>query len=93
MSVRKNLPKEPKQAWIHEINMIEASNDPSVEVCWIQPIVDYLENSTLSKDKVKVRKMRLKDARYTMIKGALFRKYFYGLLLICVSEEDPIIVL
>ena len=64
--------------------MIEGSKDPSYKECLMKPIVDNLENSVLSNDKVKERKLRWKAARFTMIEGVLFKKYFSRPLSRCV---------
>ena len=51
-------------------------------------IVDYLKDSKFSKDKNEARKLRLKDARYTLIDEILFRKSFSRPLLRCVSKKE-----
>ena len=59
----------------------------------MKPIADYLENLTLPEDKVRVRKIRLRAARFTTIKRVLFRKLFSGPLLRCVLRKEARMVL
>ena len=51
------------------------------------PIIQYLEDGVLSKDKKKTRLLRLKVVRYTMYDGRLYKRGFSTDLLKCVDLE------
>ncbi|GJW61764.1 reverse transcriptase domain-containing protein [Tanacetum coccineum] len=52
---------------------------------WMTPICEYLTKEILLADKKKVRAIRRKAARYTMINGTLYKKSFLGPWLRCVG--------
>ena len=93
LSIEKDVLEKLAEEVIPWGNMIDASDDQINEECWMRPIVDYLENSTLPKDKVRTRMIRLRAAWFTMIKGVMFKKSFSGPLLRCVSREEAKAVL
>ena len=49
-----------------------------------------MRDSILLKDKPKARKIRLKAARYTIVRKVLYRKSFFGPLLRCLTENEAI---
>ncbi|XP_040998929.1 uncharacterized protein LOC121244787 [Juglans microcarpa x Juglans regia] len=67
-----------------------------IEVMTIQPgtpdeaasIVRYLETGKVSEDRQKVRKVRNRAARYTMIEGVLYRQDHSAPLLRCISPKE-----
>ena len=59
----------------------------------MDPIIDYLQDSKLPKDKNKARKLRLKAIRYTLLEGEVFRKSFSGPLLRFLMKEESQTVL
>ncbi|XP_022014232.1 uncharacterized protein LOC110913717 [Helianthus annuus] len=58
------------------------------EKSWMTPILDYLENGTLSEDKAQARKMKVKALQYQVHDGKLYRKTFLGPLLRCLTPEE-----
>ena len=55
---------------LKDVNMIDAKEEEEGEILkdnWMDPIIDYLQDSKFPKDKNKVRKLRLKAARYTLL--------------------------
>ncbi|GJU22726.1 reverse transcriptase domain-containing protein [Tanacetum coccineum] len=52
---------------------------------WMTPICEYLTKEILPEDKKKARAVCRKESRYTMINGTLYKKYFLGPWLWCVT--------
>ncbi|GJT94753.1 reverse transcriptase domain-containing protein [Tanacetum coccineum] len=76
------LVEELKEKSINEkeiLNVVEEEGNT-----WMTPICEYLAKEILSEDKKKDRAVRRKAARYTMINGTLYKKYFLGPWLWCV---------
>ena len=73
---------------LREVNMIDVTKESEEECCWMKEIVDFLQDSVLSKDKIKAQRIRMKDARFTIVEGVLFRKSFSKPLLRCVSKSE-----
>jgi hypothetical protein len=55
---------------------------------WRKEIVDYLERGDMPSDKKSVVQLRTKAARFTMVKGKLYKRGFTLPLLKCVSVEE-----
>ena len=55
---------------------------------WMTPVIQYLKDSVLPKDKRKVRLLRLKAARYTLYNDQLYKRGFSTSLLKCVDLEQ-----
>ena len=51
------------------------------------PIIQYLRDGLLPKDKIKARLLRLKAAQYILYDGKLYRRGFSTPLLKCVDLE------
>lgn len=56
---------------------------------WIKPIVEYLENPTISVE----RKVKYRSLSYTLLRNELFKKAPEGVLLKCLSESEAYIAL
>lgn len=56
---------------------------------WRKPIVDYLENLTISTE----RKVRYRALSYTLMGNELFKKTPKGILLKCLSESEAYLAL
>ena len=59
------------------VNMVEAIEDLRfnlTENSWMDPIIDYLKNGKEPGDKNQARKLRIKDARYAILEGGLYKK-------------------
>ena len=52
------------------------------------PIVQYLKDGVLPKDKKKARLLRIKSARYTLYDDQLYKRGFSTPLLKCVDLEQ-----
>ena len=52
------------------------------------PLIQYLKDGQLPKDKSKARLLRLKTARYILYDGQLYRRGFSTPLLKCVDLEE-----
>ena len=73
---------------LYKVNMVDVVEGSSKGDDWIKEMVDFLQESILSKDKAKARKIRLKVARYTIVRGVLYRKSFSGPLLRCLTKDE-----
>ncbi|XP_024015214.1 uncharacterized protein LOC112088924 [Eutrema salsugineum] len=63
-------------------------NDEEVPPDWTQEIIAYLANEELPPDKWEAHRLKMRAARYMMIKDGLFRWSAAGILLICVSGKE-----
>lgn len=50
------------------------------------PIVNYLQHGILPDNQKEVRKIRIKDPQYTIVRGILYRKVFMTPWLRCMDE-------
>ncbi|XP_062108789.1 uncharacterized protein LOC133819531 [Humulus lupulus] len=55
---------------------------------WAELIKRYLEEGTLPVDKKEARRLVYKAARYTLVDGVLYKRWFSMPLLRCVEEEE-----
>ncbi|XP_059650748.1 uncharacterized protein LOC132296579 [Cornus florida] len=55
---------------------------------WAEPIIKYFKEGELPKDINEARKVKIRAARYTLIKGVLYKKVFSLPYLRCVSAEE-----
>nr|XP_025617051.1 uncharacterized protein LOC112709377 [Arachis hypogaea] len=60
---------------------------------WLDPIIDFLENSKLPDNEKDAKKLRREAARYAIIQGQLFRKGFNHPLLKCLHPDQTDYVL
>ena len=60
---------------------------------WMDPIWDYLLNGILLNDPKEASKLRTRSARFTLLRGTLYKRGFSAPLLICIGEEDANYVL
>ena len=56
---------------LYKVNMVNTAERSSEGGDWMKEIVDFLQQSILLKDKMKARKIRLKAARYTIMREVL----------------------
>ena len=69
--------------------MIDVSGDSEDRHCWIKELEDFfLQESIIPEDKVKARKLRMRAARFAIVRGILYRKSFSRPLLSCVLKEE-----
>ncbi|TYI84219.1 hypothetical protein E1A91_D05G348900v1, partial [Gossypium mustelinum] len=55
---------------------------------WITPIIHTLQGKKESQDRKELTKQQCKAARYTLLKGVLYRKGFSHPLLLCLSPSE-----
>ena len=55
---------------------------------WMDPIWDYLLNVTLPNDLKEASKLRARLARFTLLRGTLYKLGFSAPLLKCIGKED-----
>ena len=60
---------------------------------WMDPIWDYLLNGTLLSDRKEASKLRVKSARFIILRGTLYKRAFSAPLLKCIGKEDANYVL
>ena len=60
---------------------------------WMDPIWDYLLNSTLPSDLNVASKLRARSTRFVLLRGTLYKRGFSAPLLKCVRKEDADYVL
>ncbi|XP_043691538.1 uncharacterized protein LOC122642173 [Telopea speciosissima] len=64
-----------------------------VEPCWMDPLVNCLQEGILPTDKEEAKKVRIRAARYTMIGGTLYKKAFVMPYLKCLRPSEAEYVL
>ena len=62
--------------------------DLKQEPSWMHPIIAYLKNDELPKNKTKSRVLRLKVARYVIYDNKLYRRGYSMPLLKCVAPSE-----
>ena len=76
---------------------IDVNNDEVLSVVttpsWIDPIWNYLLNSTLSSDPNEASKLRARSARFALLRGTLYKRGFFTPLLKCIGKENANYVL
>ena len=60
---------------------------------WMDPIWDYLLNETLPSNPKEASKLRARSARFTLLRGTLYKRGFSAPLLKCIGNEDANYVL
>ena len=58
------------------------------EPSWMEPIWDYLVDGKLPSDPKEASKLRARLARFTVHRGALYKRGFSAPILKCVGKED-----
>ena len=59
----------------------------------MNPIWDYLLNGTLPSDSKEAYKLRVRSARFALLRGTLYKRGFFAPLLKCIGKEDANYVL
>ncbi|GJW31354.1 reverse transcriptase domain-containing protein [Tanacetum coccineum] len=77
------LVEELNKKSINEIEVLAVMEEEGDT--WVTPIYEYLKEETLPAEKEKVRAVRRKSRRYTVINGVLFKKSYLGPWLRCVG--------
>ncbi|XP_076891522.1 uncharacterized protein LOC143542952 [Bidens hawaiensis] len=55
---------------------------------WMTPLLEYLQEGKVSKDKEEERKLRVKALQYEVIEGGLYRKSYLGPSVECIGSEE-----
>ena len=60
---------------------------------WMDPIWDYLIDGLLPDDPKEASKLRTRSARFTILKGSLYKRDFFRPILKCITRKDADYVL
>ena len=60
---------------------------------WVDPIWDYLLNGILPSDPKEASKLRARSARFSLLRGTLYKRGFSTPILKCIGKEDANYVL
>lgn len=60
---------------------------------WMTPIINYLRYGTLPEDRDESRKIRRQAARYCFFEGRLYRRFFSGSYLRCLTPREAAMIL
>ncbi|XP_060972386.1 uncharacterized protein LOC133038302 [Cannabis sativa] len=63
----------------------EEVNDVANEKTWMTPIIEYLEKDVLPEDKNEARRVKAQAARFSIIRGKLYKRSYSGPYLRCVN--------
>ena len=66
----------------------EEVNVVADEKTWMKPIVEYIENDVLPDDKNKARRVKAQAARFSIIRGKLYKRSYSGPYLRCVNPAE-----
>nr|CAN71856.1 hypothetical protein VITISV_012967 [Vitis vinifera] len=72
-------------------NTIEASQ--ADDQGWMEVIIKYLRTGTLPKEPKQAHKIRVQAARFTLIEGHLYKRFFTGPYLRCLNHSEALYVL
>ena len=75
-----------------DLNNEEVSSVMS-EPSWMDPIWDYFIEGLLLNDPKEASKLRSRFARFTIHRGALYKRGFFTPILKCITKEDADYVL
>ncbi|CAL2255339.1 unnamed protein product [Prunus armeniaca] len=79
---------QPSLEKAEQPNLIQINEDPS----WQDPIINYLVNKNLPKDKAEAKKIKQKAVRYYMKNNMLVRRSHLGYLLINCADNNLILL-
>ncbi|KAL5543121.1 hypothetical protein UlMin_010831 [Ulmus minor] len=69
------------------IDKLEQVGSIVIRLCWMDPIISFLHDGTLPKDKFEACRLRYRSARYFLDKGKLYEKGFSSPTLLCLDED------
>ena len=77
--------------------LVDVNSDEVLSVMiapsWMDPIWDYLLNEILPSDPKEASKLRARSARFSFLRGTLYKRGFSAPLLKCIGKEDANYVL
>ncbi|XP_059670727.1 uncharacterized protein LOC132316237 [Cornus florida] len=86
--INKNIPLEYlDELSISQERQIEVQQ-AILSVEWADPIIRYIKDGVLPTDRVEAQKVKIRAARYTLIKGVFYKRSFSMPYLRCVSSEE-----
>ncbi|XP_059664260.1 uncharacterized protein LOC132310035 [Cornus florida] len=78
---------EKMKSYLQKERQIEVQQ-AILSVEWADPIIRYIKGGVLPTDRAEARKVKMRAARYTLIKGVLYKRSFSIPYLRCVSSEE-----
>ena len=90
---------------LNKLTSVEHLSEPSVDLndeeislvtskpSWMDPIWDYLVEGLLPNDQKEASELRSRSARFTIHRGALYKRGFFTPILKCIAGEDANYVL
>ncbi|XP_057787279.1 uncharacterized protein LOC131004590 [Salvia miltiorrhiza] len=66
----------------------EQVNEVSTERTWMTPIIEYLENDALPDDRNEARRLKAQAARFSILRGKLYKRSFSGPYLKCINPAE-----
>ena len=88
LSIKEDDPEKNAKIITLEVNMINVSDELEDDQCWTKEIIDFLQKSIPLEDKIKARRLRMKAARFAIVRGILYKKYFFRPLLRFILKEE-----
>ena len=70
-----------------EVNQVDGITN------WTTPIISYLKNRVLPKDKEEVRKLMVRAAKFVLVDEALYKRGFFKPYLRCLTPDESHYVL
>ncbi|XP_076909987.1 uncharacterized protein LOC143567452 [Bidens hawaiensis] len=85
-----HLAKEVKVETLQQPSVTESiiANVKTQGENWMTSLIRYLQEGTVLEDKEEERKLRVRALQYEIIEGSLYRKFYLGPSLKCISEEQ-----
>ena len=56
----------------------------SPEPCWMDPVLAYLKDGTLPREKNEAKRVQYRAANYTLVDGVLYKRSYSLPLLLCL---------
>ena len=70
--------------YLTDVKVSPVTSEPS----WMDPIWDYLIGGLLPSDPKEATKLRARSARFTVLKGRLYKRGFFAPILKCIEGRD-----
>ena len=81
-----------KVQYIPSIDVLEVNQVDGI-TNWTTPIISYLKNRVLPKDKEEVRKLMVRAAKFVLVDEALYKRGFFKPYLRCLTPDESHYVL
>nr|XP_027060996.1 uncharacterized protein LOC113687629 [Coffea arabica] len=73
-----------KQKSVDQVQVLAIDSPAS----WMTPIADFLRSGNLPANKIEVRRLHLRAAKYAYVEGTLYRRSYSSPWLKCVTPEE-----